>query len=77
MAFQASQSLADLEHQSHVIHLATLLAHPTSFLVVFPCCVFLQSFQLSQSVPVSLFSSQGYLVFIYSIYERSYSVSFL
>ena len=46
-------------HLSLVLLLLTLLVHPTSFLVVFPSCVFLQSFQLSQDVLVSLFSSGG------------------
>ena len=38
-------------------HPATLLVHSTSFLLaVFSCCVFLWSLQLTQDVPVSLFS---------------------
>ena len=48
------------------------VSHPTSFHVVFPCCLFLGSFQLSQDVLVSLFC----LVFTYSIYERSCCTSF-
>ena len=51
---------------------ATLLILPTSFHAVFPCCTFLQSFQLSQDVLVSLLSLHGQkrLLGIYVFYLR-------
>ena len=43
-------------HLSLLLVSASLLVHPTSFHAVFPCCVFLRSFQLSQYILVSLSS---------------------
>ena len=61
--------------------LVVFLVHPTSSHAVFPCCVFLRSFQSSQNVLVSLYSTHGQkksgLVFAYSIYEGSGCVTFL
>ena len=48
--FHGSRSLK--VHLYRVKHLVTLLVHPTSFLAIFRCCVFLKSFQLSQDVQV-------------------------
>ena len=48
-----------LVHLSLDLHLAALLVHTKSFLLAFPCCIFLRSFQFSQDVLVSPFSSLG------------------
>ena len=42
-------------------HTAILLVHLTSRLTLFPCCIFLQPFKLSQDVPVSLVLSSSSL----------------
>ena len=57
MTFHASLSFIVLAHLSLVLYLATLLVYPTSFFVILPCCVSLQSSLLSQDIPVISFLS--------------------